>query len=277
MVVPQGMYGDYGVRAMGIDMLFNVGSYAEPTRVRVVMPEKDKASVTAASIGDRNGDGDADEPYESGTIFSNTTDGVMLTVSLDHRSPHPASIHVEYMDANGAWQPVGEAQMFAEGEGGTGSTFEVSWDVTDFDALTSAGDSVMVRAVAMNYLQLEHVSEPFSIKLDDDVHPVDLEVLALVLDLESITETNPDSGGPQGTVVVNAYTPQRTYPGIGSIQLVIGEEVVGTSDTGVLATAEEIAALQENTDFITDLVAQLQHNQQPQVDSRENRSLTQPI
>ena len=40
MVVPQGMYGDYGVRAMGIDMLFNVGSYAEPTHVRIVMPEK---------------------------------------------------------------------------------------------------------------------------------------------------------------------------------------------------------------------------------------------
>ena len=102
--------GNYGIRAMGIDTLFNVGSYAEPTRLRVVMPEADKASVTAASIGDRNGDGDADEPYESGTIYSNTTDGVMLTITVDHRSPHPASIWAEYMDANGAWQPIGEAR-----------------------------------------------------------------------------------------------------------------------------------------------------------------------
>ena len=253
MPIPQGIYGDYGIRAMGIDTLFNVGSYAEPTRLRVVMPEADKASVTAVSIGDRNGDGDADEPYESGTIFSNTTDGVMLTVTVDTRTVHPASITVEYMGADGAWHAIGETHMFAEGE--DVSTFEVSWDVADFDALASAGDSVMVRAVATNALQLTTMSDPFSIKLDAGVHPVDLEVLALVLNTESITETNVDSGGPQGTVVIDGYTPQRTYPEIASLQLVINDEVVGTADTGVLATAEEVAALQQNSDFITDLVA----------------------
>ena len=79
--------------------------------------------------------------------------------------------------------------------------------------------------------------------------------MALVLDTASITKTNPDSGGPQGTVVINGYTPQRTYPEIASLKVVINDEVVGTADTGVLATAEEIAALQQNTDFITDLVA----------------------
>ena len=244
--------GNYGIRAMGIDTLFNVGSYAEPTRLRVVMPEADKASVTAASIGDRNGDGDADEPYESGTIYANTTDGVMLTLAV-MRTAHPASIWAEYMDANGNWQPIGEARMFAEGE--DVSMFEVSWDVTDFDALASAGDSVMVRAVATNALQLTHMSEPFSIKLDAGVHPVDIEVLALVLDTASITKTNPDSGGPQGTVVINGYTPQRTYPEIASLKVAIGDEVFSSVGEGVLVTAEEVAALQQNTDFITDLVA----------------------
>ena len=253
MIVPQGMYGDYGVRAMGIDTLFNVGAYAEPTRVRVVMPEADAASVTAASVGDRNGDGDADEPYESGTIYSNTTDGVMLTVTVNNRTVHPAYIWAEYSMNGLDWHPIGEARMFDENE--EVSTFEVSWDVADFDALVSAGDSVMVRAVAENKLGLKKESDPFSINLDAGVHPVDLEILALVLDTESITKTNPDSGGPQGTVVVNAYTPQRTYPETASIQLTIGDEVVGTGNTGVLATAEEIAALQDNTDFITDLVA----------------------
>ena len=252
MPIPQGIYSEYGVRAVGIDTLFNVGSYAEPTRLRVVMPEADKASVTAASIGDRNGDGDADEPYESGTIYSNTTDGVMLTIAV-MRTAHPASIWAEYMDANGNWQPIGEARMFAEGE--DVSMFEVSWDVTDFDALVSAGDSVMVRAVATNALQLTHMSEPFSIKLDAGVHPVDIEVLALVLDTESITKTNPDSGGPQGTVVINGYTPQRTYPEIASLKVAIGDEVFSSVGEGVLVTAEEVAALQQNTDFITDLVA----------------------
>ena len=245
------MIGEYGVRAMGIDTLFNVGAYAEPTRLRVVMPETDKASVTAASIGDRNGDGDADEPYESGTIYANTTDGVMLTLAV-MRTAHPASIWAEYMDANGNWQPIGEARMFAEGE--DVSMFEVSWDVTDFDALVADG-SVMVRAAAINALQLPHRSEPFSINLDAGVHPVDIETLALVLDTASITKTNPDSGGPQGTVVINGYTPQRTYPEIASLKVAIGDEVFSSVGEGVLVTTEEVAALQQNTDFITDLVA----------------------
>ena len=116
MAIPQGIYDEYGIRAMGIDTLFNVGSYAEPARLSVVMPEADKASVTAVSIGDRNGDGDADEPYESGTIFSNTTDGVTLTITVDHRSPHPVTIWAEYTDANGDWQPIGAAEMFDDGE-----------------------------------------------------------------------------------------------------------------------------------------------------------------
>ena len=151
--------------------------------------------------------------------------------------------------------PSVKPEMFDEGVGEDVSTFEVNWDVTDFEALVSAGDSVMVRAVSKNALEIPYASEPFSIKLDAGVHPVDLEVLAVVLDTESITKTNPDSGGPQGTVVINGYTPQRTYPEIASLKLMIDDEVVGTADTGVLATEEEIAALQQNTDFITDLVA----------------------
>ena len=62
----------------------------------------------------------------------------------------------------------------------------------------------MVRAVAMNALGISDPDPmPFSIKLDAGVHPVDLEVLALVLNAESITETNADSGAPQGTVVID--------------------------------------------------------------------------
>ena len=42
---------------------------------------------------------------------------------------------------------------------------------------------------------------------------------------------------------------------MGSLQLVINDEVVGTADTSVLVTAEEVAALAQNADFVTDLVA----------------------
>ena len=246
------MMGDYGVRAMGIDTLFNLGSYTEPTRLRIVAPEADAASITAVSIGDRNGDGDADEPYESGIIFANTTDGVMLTVTVDNRTVHPASISVEYMDADGAWQPIGEARELAENE--EVAMYEVSWDVTDFDALVAAGNTVMVRAVATNRLQLTSESEPFAIELDAGVHPVDFDVLALVLDAESITKKNPDSGGPQGTVTISGYTPERTYPETTSFQLKVAGEVIGAASEYEVITAEELRELEGNADFLDDLV-----------------------
>ncbi len=243
--------GEYGIRALGIDTLFNVSSYTPPTRLRIVPPEADAASVTAVSIGDRNGDGDTDEPYESGTIFANATDGVMLTVTVDNRTVHPASISVEYMDANGAWQTI-ETLTLAENE--ELAMDSVSWDVTDFEELVAAGNTVMVRAVATNKLGLIGPSEPFAINLDAGVHPVDFDVIALALDSESITQTNPDSGGPQGTVTISGYTPERTYPEVASFQLKIAGEVVGVTGEGVVITAEEFKALEDNADVIDDLL-----------------------
>ena len=139
---------------MGIDTLFNVGAYDEPTRVRIVMPEYDMASVTAAVIGDCNLDGDTDDLFESGsvgdvTIFSNTTENVVLTITVDKRTAHPGTVMVQYMDASGAWQNIGELDLDGTE---TGSTREMGWNVADFDALAAAGGTVMVRAVASNAL-----------------------------------------------------------------------------------------------------------------------------
>ena len=246
------LMGDYGIRALGIDTLFNVESFTGPTRLRIVAPETDVASVTAVSIGDRNGDGDTDEPYESGTIFANTTDGVMLTVTVDNRTVHPGSISVEYMDANGAWQTI-ETRALAEGE--EVATYSVSWDVTDFDALAAAGNTVMVRAVATNKLGIQDLNpSAFSIELDTNVHPVDFDVIALALDAESITQTNADSGGPQGTVTISGYTPERIYPAIASFQLEIAGKVIGSTDKGVPITVEEFKALTDEVDVIEDLL-----------------------
>ena len=256
--------GDYGIRAMGIDTLFNVGSYTAPTHLSVVVAEADAASVTNASIGDRNGDGvvgGPNAPYENGIIYANTTDGVMLTVTVSYRTPHPASISVQYKDANKVWQTIGEARELAEGE--EVSTYEVSWDVTDFDALVAAGNTdaegnpiVEVRTVAMNALQQPHTSDPFAIKLDDGVHPVDFDVIALVLDPESITETNPDSGGPQGTVTINVYTPERTWPEIASFKLMVEGKEIGTvsAPPDEVIESSELSELEGNVDFLDDLI-----------------------
>ena len=220
------MIGDYGIRAMGIDTLFNLGSYAEPTHVRIVMREHDAVSVTAAVIGDCNLDGDMDDLFESGpigdvTIFSNTTENVVLTVTVDHRTAHPASVMVQYRDASGMWQNIGELDESALAAAETGDTLEVNWNVTDFDALVGAGNTVntvMVRAVATNKLDITDPNPVVgSIKLDARICPLDPEVVAITVDPP--VAMNPDSGGAQGTQTLNAYTPSRTSTPISSVKL----------------------------------------------------------
>ena len=255
------MLGDYGIRAMGIDTLFNVGSHVEPTRLRIVMPEHDKVVITGVSIGDRNGDGIVGNRWwESGHIFANTTEGVMLTLEVPeptgHLIDHPnASVTLEYKDANGNWQLIGEANL--------GNLADpVRWDVTDFDALVAAGNTVLVRAVATNALTIPDPDPmTFEITLDPGVHPVDPEVLALAVDETTITQTNPDSGAPQGTFTIDAYTPQRTSiaslamdpmsEAIASLRLEIkGGEYADWTDLGVSSAKGELVSDAKANDLV---------------------------
>ena len=246
------LVGEYGIRALGFDNLFNVSSHTPPTRLKIVAPEYDSASVTAAVIGDCNGDGDTDDPIESGsvddlTIYKNTTDNVVLTVTVNNRTTHPATVAVQYMDASGTWQNIGELDL-AEAE--TGATFEVAWNVADFDALVSAGNTVAVRAVATNALQLtdpDPVTGTFN--LDADICPLGPEVVSLTVDAPTVT--NPDSGAPQGTITLNAYTPVRTSPPINSIRLEAkgpqeAEWVAEVSETVTQIEGQELANLLED-------------------------------
>ena len=212
--------GDYGIRALGIDTLFNINASAPHARLRIVAPEYDKASVTFAVIDDCNMDGDMDDLFESGpigdvTIFGNTTENVMLTVTVDKRTAHPATVSVQYMDAAGTWQEIGELNL-----AGTemGSTLTIPWNVADFDALIGAGSSVMVRAVATNELRLTDPNPmEGTIKLDAGICPLDPEVIAITVD--PATTTNSESGAPQGMLTLNAYTPSRTSTDITSVRL----------------------------------------------------------
>ncbi len=225
--------GNFGIRAMGIDTLFNVGSDVAPTPLRVVLPEWDRTSVTAASLGDLNGDGDADEPYESGTIFRNATD-VTLTITVKERTVHPGTIMVEYEDADGNWQNIGKVDL-AEGEHAAGATFEVPWSVTDFDALLAAGDTVAVRTVTTNGLQLTDIStdrsDTFIINLDADVHPVDPKVLVV----DVITgDMNPDSGAPRGDITLTGYAARRTFPETESVSVQVSMDNETWIDVGTV-------------------------------------------
>ena len=250
--------GDYGIRAMGIDTLLNISSHTAPTHLRIVdasdPAHHDRASVTFAVVGDCNLDGDMDDLFESGpvgdvTIFNNTTENVVLTVTVDHRSPHPAAVMVQYMDASGMWQNIGNPLDLAGTQ--TGSTLEIGWNVSDFEALLGGNEmsQVMVRAVATNALQITDANPmPGIINLDAGICPLDPEVVAITMAPVPPTVTNPDSGGRQGTLMLTAYTPSRTSTPIGSVRLAAkgpqdAEWVIENSETAEHIDGQELADL----------------------------------
>ena len=234
------LVGDYGIRAMGIDTLFNVGAYATPTHLRIVDPSisVDSASIMNANIGDFNNDGIVHEVYETGIIYANTKD-VMITGAVENLKHPLLSVMLQYMDASGNWKDIGEATV-------TGANFEGSWNVTDFDALIMAGNTVMVRAVATNALQLTDM-EPtaFSINLDAGDYPP--MVLVLAVDEASITMRNPDSEGPQGTVTINAYTLDLTGPPTVAVRF---EATQADGKVVDLGTANQSVVPQEGVDAV---------------------------
>ena len=207
--------GHYGIRALGVDTLFNVSSHTEPTRLRIVDAanpmEQNRASVILASIRDRNGDLVGSE-YGRDIIYANTTKGVDLTITIGETPHHLYSIAVEYQDANGDWQLIDT--LSAEGAQ-MGDPLTVTWDATDaFTALVDTGN-VMVRAVATNKLQITDATpEPFSIELHPGIYPP--EVLNIKVD--EGTDQNPDSGAPQGTVTITATTEPLTGPETGAVR-----------------------------------------------------------
>ncbi len=247
------LIGDYGIRAMGIDPLLNVGSHVAPTQLRIVPYQYDRTSITMAALGDINHN-DKDDAYEftgtydgviyDGVIYDNARD-VTLTITIDERTIHPlnrgpqhpnASIVVYYMDAAGDWQPIGDIEL-VEGEGTDGDTRTILWQVGEtFEDLLQAGNTVEIRTVTTNALQHpininnvdfanltadqdKRISAPFTVYLDDDVHPVDPVVLVVDVDPDSIMMTNQDSGAPQGTIMLEGYTPRRTVPATDSIRI----------------------------------------------------------
>ena len=221
------VHGEYGVRALGIDNLLNISSHIPPTRLRIVKPEPDSSSITLAALGDINYNG-KDDPYENNVIYANAQE-LTLTIQVDQRSgaenhgiAHPGMITVQYENADGDWVTIGEPINLAEAGHPVGTTFEHPWTVTDFDDLLAAGDSVQLRTVTTNALEITTTTPEanyFTVQLDDDVHPVDPKVLVVDLNDDSIVMTNPDSGAPQGTIELIAYTPRRTVPATGNIRV----------------------------------------------------------
>ena len=230
--------GNFGIRAMGIDTLFNVGSHVAPTHLKIVAPEYDRASVTMASLGDVNLN-DNDDPYESGTIYENARD-VTLTITVNERTVHPGTITIERMTADG-WKIIPDDELdgdlsLVEGIGAAGNTRPIKWNApADLE-----GDTVMVRTVTTNGLQLKSESDPFSITLDPDVFPVDPKVLVVEVDDASIMDdTSPDSGAPRGNIMLTGYAARRTVPATNSIRVDVSMDGETWTDVGTVEVMTE--------------------------------------
>ena len=230
------LVGDYGIRAMGIDSLFNVGGHVAPTHLRIVEPSTniDRATITVTQAhGDFNDDGILDPVYKTDIIYRNSG-SVMISGTVENLMHPLESVMLQYMDASGNWAGIGEATVM-------GADFEGTWNVTDFGALIGAGDSVKVRAIATNVLQLKDENPPteyeYTIALDGGIYPP--EVLDIVVDEASMT--NPDSGAPQGVVNIKAYTLSQTGPETVKVRFELTQSdgttvPLGTAEQGVTPT-----------------------------------------
>ena len=218
--------GEYGIRAIGLDNVLNIGSNTPPMRLDVVPPDADRAQVTFVVIGDCNYDGDTTDLFESGpaegmTIFSNTTD-IILTVEVIERTDHPlVSIMVQFKAAGDEeWHDIAMIDDIDDlKDAEHGSRFDVNWSIEDFGALIEAGDGVMVRAVATNALSVsDGAPEPTALLLDPDVCPVEPDIVSIGVLAE---EVNPDSGAARGNITIEAFTGKRTAPAMQAVRFEI--------------------------------------------------------
>ena len=226
---PELIVGEYGLRVIARDSVFNMSTDTAPIRLNIVPPDPDTAMIVRVSLGDCNGDGDTDDLYETGVpeemILFSDTPNVMLTAEI-MKQVHPiASILVQYrMGSDGEWQDVGmvDAEMVAGAA--VGSQYEVAWSIDNLGALIQAGMPVMVRAVVTNALSVSD-TEAAEATLAVKDHPCPIE--AAIHDLaHTVTDRNPDSDAPRGPIMLQAITRELTSPPSMSVvfEVLQGEE-----------------------------------------------------
>jgi PKD repeat protein len=223
--------GKFWLRAVPFDDILNMEVTAPVVRLDVVPFEFDRLEVVKASIGDINGDGDEDDPYESGdaegfTIFSDV-DKVKLTLKMVKRTAHPiisGMLQYAIVPAEGGeyvWKDAQELNAEELTALAEGDEYEVEWDI-NFDELVSPSMKIAVRAVATNALGAVDIApKAVTMNLDKGVTPTPPEVIVIIVEAP---EKNPDSGAPKGTVTLYAYTRLRTITDIKYVRFEISKD-----------------------------------------------------
>ena len=127
-----------------------------------------------------------------------------------------------------------------------------SWNVTLPDVGKLANGTYSFHAISVDAFrnrQTDGNSPRVTVQIENTRRPAP-GVLAITVD--DPTQTNPDSGAPQGTLTVNGYTPERTSAPTKSVRLEVKRREsdeewmeVGTIDTSVAAVEADLADIRE--------------------------------
>jgi len=248
--------GKFWLRAVPFDDILNMEVTVPVVRLDVVPFEADRLEVVKASIGDINGDGDENDPYESGdaegfTIFSDV-ERVKLTIKMAKRTQHPITsgvLQYAIVPAEGGeyvWKDAVELDPEKLTSMKEGDELEVEWPI-NFEELVSDSMKIAVRALATNALgAVDLKPKAATMNLDKGVTPTPPEVIAIIVEAP---EKNPDSGAPKGTVTLNAYTRVRTITEVKHVRFEISsdggktweplDESKGGPSGGIIETATE--------------------------------------
>ena len=137
------MTGEFGVRAVGVDPVLNIGSRLPPTRLSIVPAAADMARVATVIVNGLEGED---------TIYADELD-LKLRVSIVSRKHPLTSIRVEYGSA-GNWTEISTIGVDVLKGAVVGSTYDVDWKITNFDYLLAVSSQVGVSAVATNALSI---------------------------------------------------------------------------------------------------------------------------
>ena len=154
--IPIGDSGHYGIRAVGVDSILNIGSNTMPRMLDIVSPDPDVATLTLVHA-DYNGDGTTDGPFEMEqsadgvTIFSDRST-VNLTFAMAATNHPLKSIAVDFqINGEGDWKSIPVAADLVAAKDG----FHVSWDRTeDFAGLLDMRGQATVRVTVINALDI---------------------------------------------------------------------------------------------------------------------------
>ncbi|MDA1192729.1 MAG: hypothetical protein O3A46_13735, partial [Candidatus Poribacteria bacterium] len=221
--------GNYYLRAVWADQFVNLGVNEVPKRIEVVSPDPDIFPISALSLGDANGDGATDGPFESVVVgedgivspddfrvWANTA-ALDVTFTNSVRTAHPLVNVTAQASTDGAtWMDIGTLSAADLAGAAQGSSFTVNYAFDVNAWLDSGVEMLWLRVVSTNALSVIGTSPTVALVVDELPILIEPEVLSLTAVEADGFFVNPDSGGLRGVVNVIAQTGVFTQPTIGS-------------------------------------------------------------